>query len=168
MDDKRKNYPDPKRPQKGHHHHHHVTLSAQISLTLSRHPSLSSIASGSIGTELLYLGSSWSSCLCTSMWMGPVPNNYRSITCPPIMWKMLTTQIREETYYSLISRGLFPEEQKGCCKGTRVTGHLQCVDQDILKESKMGRKNLAMALIDNKEAYDMVKKRRKKTRQRWR
>ena len=29
-----------------HHHHHHVALSAKISLTLSRHPSLSSIASG--------------------------------------------------------------------------------------------------------------------------
>ena len=28
-----------------HHHHHHVALSARISLTLSRHPSLSSIAS---------------------------------------------------------------------------------------------------------------------------
>ena len=27
-------------------HHHHVTLSARISLTLSRHPSISSIASG--------------------------------------------------------------------------------------------------------------------------
>ena len=24
-----------------------------------------------IGTELLYVGSSWSSCLCTSMWRGP-------------------------------------------------------------------------------------------------
>ena len=29
-----------------HHHHHQVALSARISLTLSRHPSLSSIASG--------------------------------------------------------------------------------------------------------------------------
>ena len=25
----------------------------------------------SIGTELLYIGSSWSSCLCSSMWKGP-------------------------------------------------------------------------------------------------
>ena len=29
-----------------HHHHHHVALSARISVTLSRHPSLSHIASG--------------------------------------------------------------------------------------------------------------------------
>ena len=31
---------------RNHHHHYHVALSARISLTLSRHPSLSSIASG--------------------------------------------------------------------------------------------------------------------------
>ena len=28
-------------------------------------------ATSRIGTELLYVGSSWSSCLCTSMWRGP-------------------------------------------------------------------------------------------------
>ena len=33
-------------PRAHHHHHHHVALSARISLTLSRHPSQSSIASG--------------------------------------------------------------------------------------------------------------------------
>ena len=57
-----------------HHHHHHVTLSAWISLTSPRHQSLSSIVSrrssrlyiSCIDTELLYIGSSWSSCLCSS------------------------------------------------------------------------------------------------------
>ena len=40
--------------------------------------------------------------------------------------KILTAQIREEIYYSLTSRRLFPEEQKGCRKwsrGTTVTLH---------------------------------------------
>ena len=41
------------------------------------------------------------------------PNNYRPITCLPIMWKLLTAQIREEICYSLISCGFFPKEQKG-------------------------------------------------------
>ena len=65
-------------PQASHirdNHHHDVTPAAQISLTLSRHPSLSSIAPGRssscIGTELWYIGSSWSSCLCSSMWRDP-------------------------------------------------------------------------------------------------
>ena len=29
-------------------------------------------ATSSIGTELLYVGSSWTSCLCSSMWRGPL------------------------------------------------------------------------------------------------
>ena len=61
-------------------HHHHVS-SARISLalSLSRHSSISSIASGRvfkatsrIGTELLYVGLSCSSSLCSSMWRGPL------------------------------------------------------------------------------------------------
>ena len=44
------------------------------------------------------------------------PNNYRPITCLPMMWKMLTAQIREKIYYSLTSHGLFHVEQKGAAK----------------------------------------------------
>ena len=87
---------------------------------------------------------------------GTVPNNYRPITCLPMMWKILTAQIREEIYYSLISRGLFPDEQKGYRKGSRGTAELLYIDQHILNESKNRRKNLAMAWTDYKKAYDMV------------
>ena len=52
---------------------------------------------------------------------GTAPNNYRPITCLPMMWKILTTQIREKIYYSLTSHGLFPDKQKGCRKGSRGT-----------------------------------------------
>ena len=86
---------------------------------------------------------------------GTVPNNYRPITCLPMMWKILTAQIREEIYYSLTSLGLFPDEQKGCYKGSRGTAELLYIDQHILNESKTGWKNLAMAWIDYKKAYDM-------------
>ena len=41
---------------------------------------------------------------------GTAPNNYRPITCLPMMWKILTAQIREEIYYSLISRGMNRKE----------------------------------------------------------
>ena len=51
-------------------------------------------------------------------------NNYRFITCLLMMWKILTAQIREEIYYSLISYGLFPKQQKGCCKEIRGTREL--------------------------------------------
>ena len=73
------------------------------------------------------------------------------------MWKILTAQRREEIYFSLTSRGLFPEEQKGCYKRSRGTEELLYIDQYILNESKTRRKNLATAWIDNKKkAYDMV------------
>ena len=74
-----------------------------------------------------------------------------------MMCKMLTAQIREEIYYSLTSRRLFPDEQKGCCKGSRSTEELLYIDQHILNESKTRRKNLDVVWIDYKKAYDMVR-----------
>ena len=47
---------------------------------------------------------------------GTAPNNYWPIMCIPLMWKILTAQIREEIYDSLTSHGFFPKEEKGCCK----------------------------------------------------
>ena len=85
-----------------------------------------------------------------------VPKNYRPITRLRMMWKILTAQIMEEIYNSLTSRGLFPEEQKGCRKGSRGTAELLYIDQHILNEGKTRRKNLAMAWMDYKKAYDMV------------
>ena len=49
-----------------------------------------------------------------------------------------------------------PEELKRYRKGTRGTGDLLKINQQILKESKMKRKNQVMAWIDNKMAFDMV------------
>ena len=72
------------------------------------------------------------------------------------MWKILTVQIKENIYYSLTSRGIFPDEQKGCRKRTRGTEKLLYRDQYILNESKTRQKNRAMAWIDYKKAYDMV------------
>ena len=61
-----------------HHHYHHVALLARISLTLSQHPSLSSIAPGRSSKlhpvseqGCFILVPSWSSYLCSSMWKGP-------------------------------------------------------------------------------------------------
>ena len=43
---------------------------------------------------------------------GITPNNYRPMTCLPMMWKILMPQIREEIYDSLISHGLRGPEAK--------------------------------------------------------
>ena len=79
---------------------------------------------------------------------GTVPNNYRPIICLQMMWIVLTAQIREEIYYSLTSRGLFPDEQKGCCKGSRGIAELLYIDLHILNDSNTRRKNLPMTWID--------------------
>ena len=74
-------------------HHHHVALPAQISLTLLRHSSLSSRqvfkATSCIDTELLYIGSSLSSCLCSSMRRGPqMYVVYEFVLTPPEVPRM--------------------------------------------------------------------------------
>ena len=87
---------------------------------------------------------------------GTSQNNYSPITCLPMMWKILTSQIRGEIYNPLTSCRLFIEEQKGCRKGSRGTGELLSIDQHILNECKTRRKKLPMAWIDYKKVDDMV------------
>ena len=89
-------------------------------------------------------------------WKWTAPNNYRPITCLPMMWKIQAAQIREEIYFSLTSCGLFPDEQKGCSKESRGTGELLYLDQHILNKSKTRCQNLPMAWIDYKKSYDIV------------
>ena len=80
---------------------------------------------------------------------GSALNNYGSITCLPMMWKISTAQIREKTYYLFTSCRLFPEDKKWCRKGSRGTAELIYIETLILNESKTRQKNLTMA-------YDMV------------
>ena len=87
---------------------------------------------------------------------GNDPSNYRPITCLPLAWKILTGIIAEEAYTFLEQRSLLPEEQKGCRKGSRGTGDLLYIDRMLLQEVKRRNKNLAMAWIDYRKAYDLV------------
>ena len=74
---------------------------------------------------------------------GTIPNNYWPYLS--IMRKIATAKIRQGIYYSRLSQGLFPEEQKWFHKETSRTGDLHYIDQHILKECKARRKNLAIA-----------------------
>ena len=51
---------------------------------------------------------------------------------------------------------MLPEEQKWCRKGSRGTNDLPYVDRAVTKEVKSRNKNLAVAWIDYKKAFDMV------------
>ena len=87
---------------------------------------------------------------------GNVVSNYRPITCLPLMWKLLTGVIEDQIYVHLDQENLLPEEQKRCRKGSRETNDLLYSDRAVIKEVKCRNKNLAMAWIDYKKAYDMV------------
>ena len=85
-----------------------------------------------------------------------VASNYRLITCLPLMWSLLTGVIADQIYANLDQGKLLPEKQKGCKKGSRGTDDLLYIGRAVIKEVKSRNKNLAMAWIDYKKAYDMV------------
>ena len=68
----------------------------------------------------------------------------------------MTCAISDQIYAHLDQEKLLPEEQKGCKKGSRGTNDLFYIDRAVIKEVKSRNKNLAMAWIDYKKAYDMV------------
>ena len=87
---------------------------------------------------------------------GKAASNYRLITCLPLVWKLLTSVIAEEVYGFLDTNLLLPQEQKGCRRKSRGTNDLLFIDTMIMREIKMKKRNLSMAWIDYKKAYDMV------------
>ena len=87
---------------------------------------------------------------------GAVSSNYRPITCLRLMWKLLTGIIADKIYDHLLMNSILPYEQKGCRKGARGTKDQLLIDKVVLKEVKIFRKNVAMAYIVYRKAYDMV------------
>ena len=84
---------------------------------------------------------------------GNVASNYRPITCLPLMWKLLTGVIANQIYAHLDQVKLLPEV---VWKGSRGTIDLLYIDSSVIKEVKSRNRNLVMAWIDYKKAYDVV------------
>ena len=87
---------------------------------------------------------------------GNIASNYRPITSLPLMQKLLSAVIADQIYGHLDQQKLLPEEQKGCRKRSRGTNDLLYIDWTVIRGVKSRKKNLAMAWIDYKKAYDMV------------
>ena len=68
----------------------------------------------------------------------------------------MTGIIADQIYVHLDQEKLLPEEQKGCREGSRGTNDLLDIDRTVIKEIKSRNKNLAMAWIDYKKAYEIV------------
>ena len=87
---------------------------------------------------------------------GNAMENYRPITCLPLMWKLLPGMIAEEMYTYLERENILPEEQKGCRRGSRGTKDQLLIDKTVLRDCRKRHTNLAMAWIDYKKSYDFV------------
>ena len=85
---------------------------------------------------------------------GNAVDNFRPISCLPLMWKLVTGVIAEVMYKHL--EGILPEEQKRCRRGSKGTKGQLLIDQAILKDCKRRHTNPAMSWIDYRKAYDMV------------
>ena len=72
------------------------------------------------------------------------------------MWKLLAGVIAYQIYIHLDEEKLLPEEQIGCRKGSRGNNDLLYIDRAVIKEVNSRKKNLAMAWIEYKKAYNMV------------
>ena len=87
---------------------------------------------------------------------GIVVDNYRPITCLQIMWKLMTGIIADSLYKMLEESDILPMVQNGCRRKSRGTKDQLLIDKMTLNDCRMRHKDLVMAWVDYKKAYDMV------------
>ena len=83
---------------------------------------------------------------------GNAVDNFRPISCLPLLWKLMTDIIAESMHGFLESNNILPNEQKGCKREIRGTKDQLLIDKMVLKDSKRRHTNLAMAWIDYRKA----------------
>ena len=74
-------------------------------------------------------------------------DNYRPISCLPLMWKFLTGLISEHLYSFLEEEKIFLEEQKDCQRNSRGTKDQVLLDKTVLRDCRRKNTNFAMAGI---------------------
>ena len=84
------------------------------------------------------------------------PKNYRPITCLSTTYKLLTSILTERTYTFIESNDLFPIEQKGCKRGSYGCKDQLLINRMIIENCKNRHRNLSMAWIDYRKAFDSV------------
>ena len=74
---------------------------------------------------------------------GNAVDNYRPISCLPLMWKLITGIISETMCKFLDENEILPVEQKGCSRRSRGTKDQLLIDKSILADCKRKHNNLA-------------------------
>ena len=87
---------------------------------------------------------------------GSAVDNYSSISCLPLIWKLMTVMLAKKMYSYLERKNVLPSEEKECHKGSRGTKDQLLIDKTLLRNYKRRHTNLAMSWIDYyRKAYDM-------------
>lgn len=84
------------------------------------------------------------------------PAQARPITCLCTLYKITTGCLNEIIYSHVNSEHILCEEQKGCGKNAKGCKEQLTVDQVILEQAVTGSRNLFVAYVDYKKAFDSV------------
>ena len=84
------------------------------------------------------------------------PDKYRPICCLNTTYKLFTGLLADSIYDHLSSGNFLEEEQAGCKKRCLGTKDQLLINKSILEDSKKRKRNLSMAWIDYRKAYDSV------------
>ena len=85
-----------------------------------------------------------------------MPKDYRPITCLPIQYKLFTAAISKIMWQHINQHEILAAEQRGCAAaGLGCKEHLM-VDKMILEDAHTKGRNLVMAYLDFKKAFDSV------------
>lgn len=84
------------------------------------------------------------------------PDKFRPITCLNTSYKLLTGVLAKLLMQHVMEKGILPEEQKALRKGQRGCLDALLIDAAVTKEVKIYGRDLSMAWIDYRKAFDMV------------
>lgn len=84
------------------------------------------------------------------------PSQYRPITCLPTLYKLITSCISQRINKHSETHNILAEEQKEC-----RAKHMGCkeqliIDSAVLKHVQKGKKDLFVAYVDYKKAFDSI------------
>lgn len=84
------------------------------------------------------------------------PKNYRPITCLSVLYKLFTSILHSKIYRHCHINNIIHPEQKGCIKESFGCKEQLVIDSIIMNHAAKKCRNLCMAYIDYKKAFDSV------------
>lgn len=84
------------------------------------------------------------------------PKNFRPITCLSTLYKILTGVITLNISRHIGKNNILAREQNGCRKDTRGCKELLIMDSLITKQAKKKQRNISVAWVDYKKAFDSI------------